>query len=244
MEKAMALVWLKYLTLPNVVNIFTLLHHKKLPFFNLPHNTCIVQGLNVFWCSLSYKLNVTQKLIFHVTVTAIGSAPDVSKEVVPDISISSHTPSMSSGDEVIWCFVTEDICTDAPSIPANTITVSTSAGVITIDETVTMSSGTPAISTGNTHGLSVGPTVNAGSKKRCMFGNNTSGVSHGPTQPSASGNSSSSTSYRSNFSKCVISFHTVLLANTYLLCKDIVESWYEQTNHICTLIIKYSCFIL
>ena len=69
---------------------------------------------------------------------------------------------MSSGDKVIWCFATQDICTDAPSIPAETLTMSTSAGVITIDETLT--SGTPAISTGNTHGLSVGPTVNASGK--------------------------------------------------------------------------------
>lgn len=81
------------------------------------------------------------------------SAPDV----VPDIStseahsISSYTPSMSSGDKVIWCFATQDICTDVPSIPADTVTMSTSAGVITIDETLTMSSGTPAISTGNAH---------------------------------------------------------------------------------------------
>ncbi|XP_060786877.1 uncharacterized protein LOC132892603 [Neoarius graeffei] len=135
------------------------------------------------------------------TVTAIGSAPDVSKEVIPDIatseahSHSSHTPSMYSGDEVIWCFATQVICTDAPSIPADTLTVSTSAGVITTDETLTMSSGTPDISTGNTHGLPVVPTVNASGKRHCIFANRTSGVSHGPTQPSASGSSSSSTSY-------------------------------------------------
>lgn len=133
---------------------------------------------------------------------------------------------MSSGDEVIWCFATQDICTDAPSIPADTLNMSTcGGGVITIDETLTMSSGTPAISTGNTHGLSVGPTVNASGKRHGIFVNRTSGVSHGPTQPSASGNSSSSTSYRSMFSKFFISSHTVLSAKNYLLCKYIVESW-------------------
>ncbi|TKS65833.1 G2/M phase-specific E3 ubiquitin-protein ligase [Collichthys lucidus] len=106
----------------------------------------------------------------------------------PAVEGCSHTPSMSSGDEVIWCF-------DAPSIPADTLNMSTFAGVITIDETPAMSSGTPAISTGNTHGLSVGPTVNASGKRHGIFADRTSGVSHGPTQPSASGNSSSSTSY-------------------------------------------------
>ncbi|KAK0147274.1 G2/M phase-specific E3 ubiquitin-protein ligase [Merluccius polli] len=60
---------------------------------------------------------------------------------------------MSSGDKVIWCFATQDIAHDAPSIPADTLIMSTSAGVITIDETLTMSSGTPAISTVNTHGF-------------------------------------------------------------------------------------------
>ncbi|GLD70150.1 G2/M phase-specific E3 ubiquitin-protein ligase-like protein, partial [Lates japonicus] len=60
-------------------------------------------------------------------------------------SLSSHTPSMSSGDEVIWCFATEDVCTDAPSIPADTLTMSTCAGGITIDETLTMSSGNTPI---------------------------------------------------------------------------------------------------
>ncbi|XP_073340316.1 G2/M phase-specific E3 ubiquitin-protein ligase-like [Pagrus major] len=127
-------------------------------------------------------------------VTVIGSAPDISKEVVPDIS-TSEAHSLSTGDEVLWCFATQDICTDAPSIPADTFTMSTSAGAITAAETLTMSSGNPAISTGNTHGLSVGPTVNASGNRHCIFANNTSGVSHGPTQPSASGKSSSSTSY-------------------------------------------------
>ncbi|KAE8281683.1 G2/M phase-specific E3 ubiquitin-protein ligase [Larimichthys crocea] len=80
-------------------------------------------------------------------------------------------------------------------VRSDTLNMSTFAGVITIDETLAMSSGTPAISTGNTHGLSVGPTVNASGKRHGIFANRTSGVSHGPTQPSASGNSSSSTSY-------------------------------------------------
>lgn len=54
----------------------------------------------------------------------------------------------------------------------------------------------------------------------CIFANNTSCVSHGPTQPSASGNSSSSTFYSSICSKFFISFHTVFSAKNYLLCKD------------------------
>lgn len=95
-----------------------------------------------------------------------------------------------------------------------------SPGVITIDETVTMSSGTPAISTGNTHGLSVGHTVNASAKRRCVFGNNTSAVSYGPTQPSES--SSSSTCHRSIFSNGLISFHTVILANPHGMSKQII----------------------
>ncbi|XP_035850153.1 G2/M phase-specific E3 ubiquitin-protein ligase-like [Sander lucioperca] len=105
----------------------------------------------------------------------IGSVGDISKEVVSAIStveaqsLFRNNPSISSGDQVIWCVATEDICTDAPSISADTATMSTSPPVITIDETLILSSGTSAISSGNT-----------------------SGVSHGP-QPS--GNISSSTSY-------------------------------------------------
>jgi len=44
-----------------------------------------------------------------------------------------------------------------------------------------LSSGTPAISTNNTHWLSVGPTVNASGKKHGIFAKKTIGVSHGYT---------------------------------------------------------------
>lgn len=67
---------------------------------------------------------------------------------------------------VIWCFVTEDTSTDAPLNSDHILTKSTSAGVYTSDETVNMSRGTPASSTGNTYSLSVGPTVIAGIKRR------------------------------------------------------------------------------
>lgn len=161
--------------------------------------------INMCWCFLECKLNVNFNLIFHFTATAIGSAADASKDDAP--SISSHVASNSSADEVIWCFVSEDISTDAPSVSAHTVNKSTSAGINTIDKTATMSSATPAISTGNTHSLSVGPTVNAGNKRPCVFGNTASSVSHGTTQPSESGeSSSSSTCYRWFFSNCIIFF--------------------------------------
>ncbi|XP_067309237.1 uncharacterized protein [Pseudorasbora parva] len=121
----------------------------------------------------------------------IGSVPDISKEVVSAIStvgvqsLSSNTSSISGGDAVIWCIDTEDICTNAPSISADNLTMSTSAAVINIDETVTLSSGTSAISSGNTHGLSIGPTLSASEHMHCFSPNNTSGMSHSPTQTNA-----------------------------------------------------------
>lgn len=168
-------------------------------------------------CSLSYKLNGTLNWIFHVTVTTIGSVPDV-----PDIpsseaqSLSSYTPSTSGGDEVIWCFATQDICTDAPSVAADTLTMPTSTGVSTIDETATTSSGTPAISTGSTHGMSAGPTVSATTKRHCIFANRTSGVSHSPIQ--------TSTSYRYSFLKFPFLIIQYCQQRT-LLCKYFVDSW-------------------
>ena len=84
---------------------------------------------------------------------------------------------MPGGDQVSWCVATQDICTNASAISADTLTMSTSAHVITIDEILTLFSETSA-----TH---------------CFIANMASGVSHGHTQPSASGNSSSSRSYRS-----------------------------------------------
>ncbi|XP_038579118.1 uncharacterized protein LOC119905836 [Micropterus salmoides] len=131
----------------------------------------------------------------------IGSVGDISKEVVSAIatveaqSLFNDNPSISCGDQVIWCVATQDICTDEPSISADTATMSTSTPVITIDETLTLSSGSSSISSGNTHGLPIGPTANASGDMHRSSAHNTSGVSHSPTQPSTSGNISSSTSY-------------------------------------------------
>ncbi|RXN35109.1 G2 M phase-specific E3 ubiquitin- ligase-like protein [Labeo rohita] len=99
---------------------------------------------------------------------------------VPDIS------DISGGDEVIWCIDTEDICTNAPSISADNLTMSTGAAAITIDETHTMSNETSAISSGNTHGFSTGPTISGIGHTPCFSASNTSVASHGPTQTSAS----------------------------------------------------------
>ncbi|RXN32478.1 G2 M phase-specific E3 ubiquitin- ligase-like protein [Labeo rohita] len=124
--------------------------------------------------------------------TVIVSVPDISKEVFSDIStvevqsLSSNTPSISGGDEVIWCIDTEDICTNAPSISADNLTMSTGAAAITIDETHTMSNETSAISSAiSTHGFSTGPTSSGIGHTPCFSASNTSVASHGPTQTSA-----------------------------------------------------------
>ncbi|KAA8585582.1 hypothetical protein FQN60_004276, partial [Etheostoma spectabile] len=121
-----------------------------------------------------------------------GSVGDISKEVVSSIatveaqSLFNDSPSISSGDQVIWCVATQNICTNEPSISVDTATMSTSAPVITIDETLTLSSGSSSISSGNTHGLPIGPTANASGDTHWFSAHNTSAVSHGPTQPSTS----------------------------------------------------------
>ncbi|XP_040911492.1 uncharacterized protein LOC121193315 isoform X2 [Toxotes jaculatrix] len=130
--------------------------------------------------------------------SVIGSVGDISKEVVSAITTveaqSFSGPSIKNGDQIIWCVATQDICTSAPSI-SDTTTTSTSAPVITIDETLTLSSGTSAISSGNSHGLLIDPTVNASGEQHCFSAKNTPGVSHDPTQRNTSGSSSSSTTY-------------------------------------------------
>lgn len=129
--------------------------------------------------------------VFHV-LPVPGSVPD--KEVVKAQSLSTNTTSISVGEEVVWCIATQDICTVAPNISNNNLTMSTSTAVITIDETPTFSSGTSAICSGNTHSLSTGPTISANGQTRCISANHSTGMSHESTQPSTS-----STSYRSMF---------------------------------------------
>ncbi|XP_026062964.1 uncharacterized protein LOC113046235 [Carassius auratus] len=127
----------------------------------------------------------------------IGSVPDISKEVVSAIStvevqcLSSNTPSISGGDEVIWCIDTKDICTNAPPISADNLTMSSVAAAITIDETPTLSSGTSVISSGYTNIFSIGPTISGTGHTPCFSASNTSEASHSPTQTNAP-----STTYR------------------------------------------------
>uniref|UniRef100_A0A9J8B323 HECT-type E3 ubiquitin transferase n=1 Tax=Cyprinus carpio carpio TaxID=630221 RepID=A0A9J8B323_CYPCA len=119
------------------------------------------------------------------------SVPDISKDVFSAIStvevqcLSSNTPSISGGDEVIWCIETKDICTNAPPISADNLTMSSVAAAITIDETPTLSSGTSAISSGYTHSFSIGPTISGTGHTPCFSASNNSGPSHSPTQTNA-----------------------------------------------------------
>uniref|UniRef100_A0A9J7ZQE8 HECT domain-containing protein n=1 Tax=Cyprinus carpio carpio TaxID=630221 RepID=A0A9J7ZQE8_CYPCA len=99
--------------------------------------------------------------------------------------LSSNTPSISGGDEVIWCIETKDICTNAPPISADNLTMSSVAAAITIDETPTLSSGSSAISSGYTHRFSIGPTISGTGHTPCFSASNTSGASHSPTQTNA-----------------------------------------------------------
>ncbi|XP_065103755.1 G2/M phase-specific E3 ubiquitin-protein ligase-like [Paramisgurnus dabryanus] len=115
-----------------------------------------------------------------------GSVPD---KVVEAPSLSTNTTSISVGDEVVWCIATQEICTVAPNISDNNLTMSTSTAVITIDETPTFSGGTSAICSGNTHSLSIGPTTSANRQTSCISANHSTGMSHEPTQPSTSSTS-------------------------------------------------------
>ncbi|XP_030611803.1 G2/M phase-specific E3 ubiquitin-protein ligase-like isoform X3 [Archocentrus centrarchus] len=98
------------------------------------------------------------------------------------------TQSMS-GDDVIWCGATQDICTVDPSISADTLTMSTDPAVVTFDENEPFFSGTSVIASGNSHGFSVGSSANVTGDTHVFSANNTSSVSNAPTQPSLSSTS-------------------------------------------------------
>ncbi|XP_051814886.1 G2/M phase-specific E3 ubiquitin-protein ligase-like isoform X3 [Acanthochromis polyacanthus] len=73
--------------------------------------------------------------------------------------------------------------------------MSTSATVATIDDSVLLSSGTSAISSDNTHGSLLQPSVSVSEDSADSSANNASIQCRGPTCPSGSGNRSSSTPY-------------------------------------------------
>ena len=184
---------------------------------NLTHNICIVQVQNVFWCSLTYNLNVAKQLnvnfLFFHAVTVFGSESATSTEADSAIStvevhtLSSAVPSTSTADHVIWCVASPDIYADAPSTSGDTLTIPTSAAVITSDDILSMSN--RHISSTNTHGLVIDPSVSASGDTHGFAASCTSAVSCGPTQPTASGNSPSTTSYRFIFCTFFVSFYTV-----------------------------------
>ncbi|XP_013888678.1 G2/M phase-specific E3 ubiquitin-protein ligase [Austrofundulus limnaeus] len=127
---------------------------------------------------------------------AIGRVGDIPKEVVSTIatvegqSLSCDIPSISTGDDVIWCVTTEDICTSAlsASISAETLTMPTSSAVITIDDSHSLSGGTSVTTSGHTHALLSGNRTSADNE--CL-----SAVPSGLSQHSILGNTSSSTPY-------------------------------------------------
>ncbi|XP_051814885.1 G2/M phase-specific E3 ubiquitin-protein ligase-like isoform X2 [Acanthochromis polyacanthus] len=122
----------------------------------------------------------------------IEGALDISKGLVSTISTAEAQPlsnisSFADGDEVIWCV--------ASSNSSDNLAMSTSATVATIDDSVLLSSGTSAISSDNTHGSLLQPSVSVSEDSADSSANNASIQCRGPTCPSGSGNRSSSTPY-------------------------------------------------
>ncbi|MED6274267.1 hypothetical protein CHARACLAT_014628 [Characodon lateralis] len=102
-------------------------------------------------------------------------------------SVSCDIPSISTGDDV-WCVATQDICTSALS--SDTLTMSTSATVITIDDNLSLSGRTSVTSSGHSQAPSSFCLITADNDRL-------SAVSNGLPQHSIPENSSSITPYRS-----------------------------------------------
>ncbi|XP_024857805.1 uncharacterized protein LOC108249197 isoform X2 [Kryptolebias marmoratus] len=131
-------------------------------------------------------------IFYHTYSYIIGSVCNNPKEVVSTIatvegqSLSCDIPSISTGDGAIWCVPTQDICTSVLS--SDTLTMSTIATVITIDDNLSLSGGTSVTSSGHTQALSSCCLTSAGNE--CL-----SAVSSGLPQQSIPENSSSITPY-------------------------------------------------
>ncbi|MEQ2297843.1 hypothetical protein AMECASPLE_038844, partial [Ameca splendens] len=84
----------------------------------------------------------SDKLICNIPKEAASSIPTVEGQF-----LSCDIPSISTGDDVVWCVATQDICTGALS--SDTPTMSTSATVITIDDNLSLSGRTSVTTSGH-----------------------------------------------------------------------------------------------
>ncbi|MEQ2245521.1 hypothetical protein ILYODFUR_028879, partial [Ilyodon furcidens] len=130
--------------------------------------------------------------VFDSDKLIIGRVCNIPKEAASSIptvegqSLSCDIPSISTGDDVVWCVATQDICTGALS--SDTLTMSTSATVITIDDNLSLSGRTSVTSSGHSQAPSSCCLISADNDRL-------SAVSNGLPQHSIPENSSSITPY-------------------------------------------------